>query len=185
MSKVAEPHLLMSERQDQPRLRVRLVGNMGARFAAAVAAFSQRHPGVIDAVPYLPHGQALAELMAADALLLVVGGGRGPAVRGWLPGKIFEYLRSGKPVLTLGDPGGDAARLMHEHGRGPVVGDDDTAGIAQALSALLQGRWARAGGETGHEAPASARIFERRALAAQLADFLRACQARHSAGPRN
>ena len=184
-------------------LRVRLVGNMGARFAEAVAAFSQRHPGVVSSVPYLPHRQALAELVAADALLLVVGGGRGPAVRGWLPGKIFEYLRSGQPVLTLGEPEGDAAELIRQHSRGPVVNGDDSAGIAQAVADLVQGRWSGSGSGSGSAptpAPApvpalaaaggtiashgqahSARIFERRELAGQLAAFLRECQARHRA----
>lgn len=169
-----------------PKLRVRLVGNMGARFAEAVAAFSQRHPGVVASVPYLPHRQALAELVAADALLLVVGGGRGPAVRGWLPGKIFEYLRSGQPVLTLGEPDGDAAQLIRQHSRGPVVAGDDSAAIAQALADLLQGRWsadAAAGGTIRvhdlHGPATSARIFERREGAGQLANFLRECQARH------
>lgn len=38
-------------RDGRPRLRVRLVGNMGARFAAAVAAFGQQHPGVVETVP--------------------------------------------------------------------------------------------------------------------------------------
>lgn len=166
-----------------PALRVRLIGNMGARFAEAVAAFSQRHPGVVESVPYLPHRQALAQLVAADALLLVVGGGRGPAVRGWLPGKIFEYLRSGQPVLTLGEPDGDAAQLIREHSRGPVVNGDDSAGIAQAVADLVQGRWSNpaAAGRTiaAHGSQASARIFERRELAGQLAAFLRECQARH------
>ncbi len=154
-----------------PRLRLRLVGNMGARFAATVAAFGRRHPGVVETVHYLPHREALAELVAADVLVLVVGGGRGPAVSGWLPGKIFEYLRAGQPVLTLGDPAGDAARLVTRHGRGVVADPDDAAAIAAAIDALVRGRGDTT--VTAHEAPSAVRGFERRVLAGQLAAVLR------------
>lgn len=163
-------------RDGRPRLRVRLVGNMGARFAAAVAAFGQQHPGVVETVPYLPHREALAELVAADALVLVVGGGRGPAVSGWLPGKIFEYLRAGQPVLTLGDPAGDAAQLIARHGRGVVADPDDAGAIAAALDALVRGRAAAT--IAAHEAPSAVRSFERRVLAGQLAEVLRDAVAR-------
>jgi glycosyltransferase involved in cell wall biosynthesis len=165
-------------RAGHPALRVRLLGNMGARFGRALHAFSVRHPDVIACEPYVPHTQALAAMMAADALLLVVGGGRGPAVQGWLPGKIFEYLRSGKPVLCLGDPEGDAARLIARHGQGCTVPEHDAAGVAQALAQLLE-RQALA------PPAASPAVFERRELTRQLAAYLRECRARHRrASPR-
>lgn len=168
-----------------PRLGLRLVGPMGGRFADTVAAFERRHPGVLETVDYRPHREALTELMGADALVLVVGGGRGDAVRGWLPGKIFEYLRAGKPVLTLGDPAGDAAALMLRHARGPVVDPLDTGAIARAIGTLVQG--GPAVFDAGAHAPVNA--YERRALAGQLAAVLRDAVARagrpqgHGDGP--
>lgn len=159
-------------------LRLRLVGAIGHRFDAALAAFEARHPGVVERIPYVPHAQAVAEMRAADALLLVVGTGAGmgrPEVRevvaGTLPGKLFEYLRSGPPVLLLGNPQGDAATLMRAHGRGWVADETDPAAIAQAMAAMF--------GPTP-SAPHDAKVprFERRALAGELADFLRDVQQR-------
>jgi glycosyltransferase involved in cell wall biosynthesis len=175
----------LSRYLDGPRtghqaLRVRLLGNMGARFAQALHAFNVRHPDVITCDPYVPHTEALAALMAADALLLVVGGGRGPAVQGWLPGKIFEYLRSGKPVLSLGDPQGDAARLMAPYLRGTTVAEHDAPGIAKAIAELLEHR--HAAGPAPASGAASPAVFERRELARQLAEYLRACRDRHAGG---
>jgi glycosyltransferase involved in cell wall biosynthesis len=168
-------------RVGHPALRVRLLGNMGARFGQALHAFSVRYPDVIVCEPYVPHTQALAAMMAADALLLVVGGGRGPAVQGWLPGKIFEYLRSGKPVLSLGDAQGDAARLIAQHGRGCAVAEHDAAGVAQALSRLIEEHMATgaAGAGAGGSPAKSSAVFERRELARQLADHLRVCRDHH------
>jgi glycosyltransferase involved in cell wall biosynthesis len=124
----------------------------------------------------VPHTEALAAMAAADALLLVVGGGRGPAVPGWLPGKIFEYLRSGKPVLSLGDPQGDAAQLIGRYGQGHAVPEDDAAGIARALSLMLEQQ-----AMAPSSPPASPAVFERRELARQLAAYLRTCRDRHRA----
>ncbi len=163
-------------RAGHPALRVRLLGNMGARFGRALHAFSVRHPDVIVCEPYVPHDEALAAMMAADALLLVVGGGRGPAVQGWLPGKVFEYLRSGKPVLSLGDSQGDAARLIARYGQGHAVPEHDAAGVALALSQLLERRAVA-------RPSASPAVFERRELTRQLAAYLRDCQARHREAP--
>lgn len=160
-------------------LRLRLVGNMGSRFAALLQQFAQRHPGVIEQRAYVPHHEAIGEMLAADALMLVVGAGAagragGAVVAGWLPGKIFEYLRAARPVLLLGDEHGDAAALLRQHGRGWIA--DETR--PEAIAAALQQMMAEA---PAHHAPppapaASVTCFERRALAGEMARFLAACR---------
>lgn len=165
---------VLLDRRTGPRaLKLRLVGAVGGRFDAALAAFDARHPGLVERRPYVPHAQALAEMVAADALLLVVGAGDGrqaAVVAGTLPGKLFEYLRAGPPVLLLGDPAGDAAALLREHGRGWVADETRPEQIAQALAALCSA--------PPPPAPAGADVlrFERRALAGELAEFLRTCR---------
>lgn len=155
-------------------LRLRLVGQIGSRFAGALARFEQEHPGVVESLPYLPHRQALAEMMAADALLLMVGAGGQQAERavvaGWLPGKIFEYLRAARPMLLLGDPQGDAAQLLKRHGQGWIADETKPEQIAHALQQMMSApRGAVA-------AQASVAQFERRALAGELAAFLHRCR---------
>jgi hypothetical protein len=156
-------------------LKLRLVGAIGSRFEAALADFDLRHPGVVERRPYVPHAEALAEMVAADALLLVVGAGDGrqaEVVAGTLPGKLFEYLRAGRPLLLLGDPSGDAAQLLRRHGRGWIADETRPDRIADALVALCDG-----------QAPfvpihADVSRFERRRLAGELAAFLRDCRTR-------
>lgn len=157
-------------------LRLRLIGNIGSRFDARLARFDAAHPNVVERVAYLPHRDALAEMMAADALLLVVGAGPSgqhtAVVAGTLPGKIFEYLRAGRPILLLGDEQGDAARIVRDHAAGWVADETQPARIAEALRTMLT-------------APASApldggdvRRYERRELTRQLAGFLHECRER-------
>jgi glycosyltransferase involved in cell wall biosynthesis len=162
-------------------LRLRLVGNMGGRFAQRLRAFEQQHPGVVEQRAYVPHHEAIQEMRAADALLLVVGAGQGRAqgttqgqgaagvVAGTLPGKIFEYLRAGPPVLLLGDAQGDAAALLRRHGRGWVADETQPQAIADALHQMMRE-------QAPPPAPqASVAQFERRALAGEMARFLVTC----------
>lgn len=159
-------------------LVLRLVGQMGQRFAERLASFDAEHPGVVEHRPYVPHREALAEMLVADALLLVVGSGPGlkasAVVAGTLPGKVFEYLRAARPILLLGDEQGDAANLVRQHAAGWVADETRPDRITQALHEMM-----RPGAEPLR--PATARIdqFERRALTAELAQFLRQCRAAH------
>ncbi|WP_187305996.1 MULTISPECIES: glycosyltransferase [Diaphorobacter] len=181
-----DPHALLeglkryltNPQKPSHNLRVRLIGNIGARFLHAFQVFEQQFPGIVEIIPYVPHAHALAELDSADALLLVVGGnGRGDAVRGWLPGKIFEYLRVGKPILMLGDPDGDAAHLIRRHSRGLVIRSEDVDGLTNAFHTLASSRLKDPA--EGNEEIQPVTTFERRELSRQLANFIRECQQRH------
>jgi glycosyltransferase involved in cell wall biosynthesis len=156
------------------RLRLRFVGLVGARFEPLLADFAARYPGVLERTGFVEHRQAVAEMLGADLLLLIIGGGVG--ARGVLSGKIFEYLRARRPVLLVGPTDGDAAQLLRAHAACRVAEETDTAGIAAALEAALAG--------DGAFPPPSAapETFERRALTQQLAVFLQRCLERHRRG---
>lgn len=170
------PLLLAADRvlRAQPalaqRLRLRLVGLVGARFETMLAEFASVHPGVLERRGYVAHHEAVAEMLGADLLLLVIGGGA--AARGVLSGKVFEYLRARRPVLMIGPADGDAAQLLRAHSACRVAEEGDVAGLAEALAAAL------AGGCGAAPAGATPELFERRALTAQLARFLQRCAQR-------
>src|SRR5438045_7181260 len=101
--------------------------------------------GLGDRLELLPFGsrrRSLAYQRDSEALLLLLpqAGERGGPV---LPGKIFEYLAAGRPILAAVPPTGAAANLIRESGAGIVVAPDDVAGIREALVGL-EARW-RAG----------------------------------------
>ncbi|MCA6075228.1 glycosyltransferase family 4 protein [Fulvivirga sedimenti] len=54
--------------------------------------------------------------------------------KGHIPGKLFEYLSAGKPILAIGDPEGDAATIIRDTGAGVVLRWDDTEGICGILN---------------------------------------------------
>ncbi len=69
---------------------------------------------------YLPHSQVVLEQGRASLLLLLIN--NTPNARLILTGKIFEYLVSGRPVVCIGPPDGDAAEVIRRSGCGKVYG---------------------------------------------------------------
>jgi len=161
-------HLLAQRRHPlAERLRIILAGvpDDATRRQVATAGMMPR----IEWTGYLPHTESVALVQGADALFLPlhdVAPGRTSLI---LPGKTFEYLASGRPVLGC-LPDGDARRLVESSPRGYCARPCDAAGIASALSRLhdawVEGRLDRPA------PPAWIARFERRQLAAQLAEFL-------------
>lgn len=59
---------------------------------------------------FIPHRQVLKEITTSTILLLVV-----PEIEnneGIVTGKLFEYIGSGKPILGIGPPKGDAGKII-------------------------------------------------------------------------
>lgn len=67
---------------------------------------------------YLPHDEVIKQYGEASMLLLLLN--QSANAKGHIPGKLFEYLASGTPVLAIGDTDGDVARIMKECGAGEI-----------------------------------------------------------------
>lgn len=86
-------------------------------------------------VPYKPHKQVIKEMMNATVLLLLVGDY--PLNEGIFTGKIFEYLRAGRPILAVVPPNGIAAEVIRETNSGIVASTSSEQEIAEAISKLF------------------------------------------------
>ncbi|CAA9224789.1 MAG: TPR/glycosyl transferase domain protein [uncultured Adhaeribacter sp.] len=69
-------------------------------------------------IPFVPHGESIRYLMSATMLLM----GIPDVVNNFciLPGKLFEYLASNKPIICIGPLHSDADRIIDECGAGRV-----------------------------------------------------------------
>ncbi len=135
---------------------------------AAVLAGAARH-GVSDRVAVrgaLPHDEAVRLQSGADVLLLLQW--NSPSEAGNIPGKLFEYLGARRPILALGYPEGETARIIQERAAGLFSNDPEA--IAEWLQALLETKR-----KDGHIAPLpeTARTgFSREAQFGRLEGFL-------------
>ncbi|UCE27865.1 MAG: glycosyltransferase [Candidatus Coatesbacteria bacterium] len=117
----------------------------------------------------VPHRDAVSEIVSAHASLLIIGDG--PAMGTTLTGKIFEYLRAGRPVIAMVPPGGEAARLIVETDGGYVVSPDDADGVAAVLTELY-GRYKQ--GELNEPGTPNSVLkrYDRREIARAYAELL-------------
>lgn len=116
------------------RLQVQLWGNIDPENQRQVTAM-----GIGDIVTiegYRERGASRAKLDACDALFLpleLAKEGYKPLL---IPGKVFEYLQVGKPVLTIGQDS-DAVDILKRSGIGIVHHPEDVEGIADSLHTLI------------------------------------------------
>ena len=115
----------------------------------------------------IPYAKALREMASADILLLMDSPGRTVGV----PAKLYEYIGAGRPVLALGEPGGDLSLVLEQCGLPYRIAPPGDAGaIAKALAELS--RDARLpqsfSGRDSHR-------FSREAIAGRLAVLLDRC----------
>jgi hypothetical protein len=160
---------------DSLRVVLRAPGN-----SAGVSALIEQY-GVADiaatAEP-VPYREALAEMGAADGLLLF----QGTPFNNQIPAKVYEYFRARKPIFGLVDPKGETARVLN------AAGFDDTAVIGDAgeIAGRLERFLARLREDTAHVASPelverSSRAHRARQLAMLFDEIAGDAQQRHAA----
>lgn len=86
---------------------------------------------------HVPRNEALDAQQNADILLLLES--PLPQAQGVLTGKVFEYLASGRPILSLGStPDSAIGRLLRETGTGVCLGDDERQIIERLVAMRKQ-----------------------------------------------
>jgi glycosyltransferase involved in cell wall biosynthesis len=92
--------------------------------------------GMVEMVDSQPRREALREMMGASCLLLLQ-----PGTTVSIPGKLFEYFASGRPILAITEEG-ETSDLVRESGCGVAVLPGDQQGIERALETLIRNRGA-------------------------------------------
>jgi glycosyltransferase involved in cell wall biosynthesis len=119
-------------RQRLPDVSQRLQFIQVGRIDQFVAAQLERLGGTVEVTlrPSVTHREAIGYMLGADLLYL-------PTSHDHVPGKTYEYLRSGTPVLGLGGENSHLAKLIAETGGGRVVERSDCHEAAAFISDLM------------------------------------------------
>jgi glycosyltransferase involved in cell wall biosynthesis len=146
---------------DPKRFEIRVVGN-------AVSASAGEMPVPVTFTGFVDHHAAVAEMLGSTALIL-----HSPAHVPTAPGKLYEYLTSGRPVLCVANPNNAAYRIVEELGAGECADVRDPGSVEAALTRMVT-QW-KAGGlpplEDVHRE--AIKRFSRAKLAGDLAELLR------------
>lgn len=127
---------------------------------------------VVRVLGNLPHKQALGLMKGADALLLI--GDVSPDAGAYIPGKLYEYMGIGKPILALNKPG-EATQIIQTFRLGQVADPEDKEAIKQAFLKLYR-EWKAQGAagaaERNDDFAERVKPYERREQARQLAELM-------------
>ncbi|MDW9380525.1 glycosyl transferase family 1 [Chryseobacterium sp. JV558] len=80
---------------------------------------------------YLSHGKAVEEMQNSD--LLLITNFPNESSKGIIPGKIFEYLASGKQILSFGPDKADVAKILEETQAGKHFSYKDTETVKKFI----------------------------------------------------
>jgi glycosyltransferase involved in cell wall biosynthesis len=85
----------------------------------------------VTVTPQTGHAAAIGTMRAADALLVVANST--PGAEATVPGKLFEYLAVGRPVLAIAPPESSTADVLRQTGGGWLADSTSPQAIACAL----------------------------------------------------
>jgi glycosyltransferase involved in cell wall biosynthesis len=121
---------------------------------------------VVRSVGRMSYAECLEAQIRSHILLLLQCG---DDTRYAIPGKAFEYLRIGRPILAIA-PESASSELFHEVGGARVVDPKDAPGLTRALRELLLG--ARQGQWKSSVRAVALNAYSRRAETGRLAEAL-------------
>lgn len=83
--------------------------------------------GTVEFLSYVDHPEIIKQMVDSHMLLLIIPNHKNN--RTIIPGKLFEYIRSGNPVLSIGPPNSDVAKILEETTTGKNFTPGDWKGM--------------------------------------------------------
>ncbi|MCI1640387.1 MAG: glycosyl transferase family 1, partial [Bacteroidales bacterium] len=152
-------------------LRIRLIGRTDDAIVSSVA-----RAGLKDNLlnfGYKSHSTAIKEQKSASMLILPLR--NDPDYKPILPGKLFEYIASGRPILGIGQEDGATADVLRETKAGEMCGWLDSSAISRYIDTC----WDRfKSGET-YAVSDKISMYSRRSLTGRLAELLNSITEKH------
>jgi glycosyltransferase involved in cell wall biosynthesis len=153
--------MLLARRPDLAgKVGVDLVGPLADAERAALPPYVVSHG-------YQPHAETIAFLRQGDLLFLPMHDLAPDHRARIVPGKTYEYLASGVPILSA-VPGGDARELLEAAGNADICAPADATAMSVAIERRVDDWLARM--PRPEPDPAVVRRFDRRRLTRDLAD---------------
>ncbi|MDX2360311.1 MAG: glycosyltransferase [Crocinitomicaceae bacterium] len=113
-------------------LEIKLIGNLAPNVVDSIEKFKLKK--FLNKIDYVPYVETQAHLFGAQVLLLPID--RIPNAEFVLTGKLFEYLKSKRPILVLGPIKGDAVDIIQQCKAGYPCDFDDVDEIRKSLQTM-------------------------------------------------
>ncbi|TBW29336.1 glycosyltransferase family 4 protein [Gramella sp. KN1008] len=126
--------LIKENEQFADNFRLRLAGKVSEEVLKSI-----RNNGIqpyLENLGYVSHSKAVDLQRSASVLLLIEIDSE--ETRGIIPGKLFEYLASRRPILAIGPEKWDVQQIIKETGAGEVFGYKDKGSIKSHILKLFE-----------------------------------------------
>ncbi len=138
------------DEQFRKLLKIKLIGKNDEQIIKALEDRGLKD--MLEDMGYQPHSAAVQEQRTASVLILPLR--KEPEYKAVLPGKLFEYLASFRPVLGIGQTDGAMAMILNETKTGKVIDWEDKEGISEYIEKCwkmhLEGRLTTEGADISH-----------------------------------
>ena len=104
----------LKEKKGAEEIRIKFIGTVSPVIKNEIE--KNGLTGKTDFAGFLPYKDMLSELMKADYLLVCATEKR------HVPGKLFEYLRTGKPIIAFGDDNEEVKSILQNTNSGMIFG---------------------------------------------------------------
>ena len=152
------------DEQFRKLLKIKLIGKNDEQIIKALEDRGLKD--MLEDMGYQPHSAAVQEQRTASVLILPLR--KEPEYKAVLPGKLFEYLASFRPVLGIGQTDGAMAMILNETKTGKVIDWEDKEGISEYIEKCwerhLEGRLTTEGADLSH--------FTRRSITRRMVQLL-------------
>lgn len=145
-------------------LRICLAGKVSEEVFASIEKYGLSSS--LEYKGYLSHTEALALQRSSQLLLLLEI--NHPKTEGIIPGKLFEYMASQRPILALGYRQWDVKEIISQTQTGTTLSVTDTSAIKQALTHY----YALYKANQLHTQPTSLGAYHRKALTQKLSEVI-------------
>lgn len=152
-------------------LKIRLVGKTDEQILKAI-----KDAGLdanLENMGYQPHAVAVEQQRAASLLILPLR--KEPEYKAVLPGKLFEYLASWRPILGIGQTDGAMSMILNDTKTGVVLDWEDKVSIQKHIDMCWENHLA--GRLTVEGADIS--LFTRRNLTSRMAELFEKITEKH------
>ena len=116
-------------RIDTNNIKLRFVGRFGSEVEEMYQKVSFK--SAIETISYVPHEESIKYLFQSDALLLIVDESK--ESQEIVPGKVYEYIGVGKPIIAIAPHGSAIEELMLETACGGVAHQSEISRIADII----------------------------------------------------
>ncbi len=126
----AVEQLMMIDAEFKSKLHIDFVGEVHPQ----VKDFIQASSALVSVTSFtssVPHKDLISMYGKSSLLLLILTGYKD--AEGYMPGKLFEYLATGLPIIGTGPTNGDAANLLASTGAGEMFEGDDGEKIRKKI----------------------------------------------------